>query len=264
MRARRIPLHFLMVGACLLAACAPPRPRTPVFTPLSVTPVPTKTVQAQPYPVATSIGPPIGQPYPVPTLKITRADETRMAYEASFDETLTAMPTATPFPTFPVDAPPCNASDLQISGFTEGFPTYIQFDVLITNMGKSVCFLQGPPDIKLVTGDGTMLGIEYSFHCIACNLFVPNLHSLPLPTQTETAQGLLYSKIGIGPNEHVGVFMDWENWCRPFPEGGVELKLSLSDGLGVVEGPTNAYVGGPCRFSNESSQIWVSQYSPAP
>jgi hypothetical protein len=91
-----------------------------------------------------------------------------------------------------------------------------------------------------------------------------NLRALPFPTQTATAQQLLSSGIGVGPGEHVGVFMEWENWCQPFPEGGVELRLVFSDSLGFVKGPTNAYVGGPCRFSNDSSQIWVSQYFHTP
>jgi hypothetical protein len=257
-------LHFLIVFASLLSACNLNRNQHPQYTSATVIPGPTSSVQAQPYPVATSIGPPIGQPYPVPTVKITRADETRMAYIASLDETITAVPTATPLPTFPADAPLCNASDLQISAFTEGFPTYLQFDVTIINVGKSVCSLQGPPDIKLVDRDGTMLDIGYSFHCITCNRFVPNLRALPFPTQTATAQQLLSSGIGVGPGEHVGVFMEWENWCQPFPEGGVELRLVFSDSLGFVKGPTNAYVGGPCRFSNDSSQIWVSQYFHTP
>jgi hypothetical protein len=40
-------------------------------------------------------------------------------------------------------------------------------------------------------------------------------------TLTATAQQLLSSGMGVGPGEHAGVFMEWENWCQPFPEGVV-------------------------------------------
>jgi hypothetical protein len=259
MRAHRIPLHFLIVGVCWLAACVPPRARTPMFAPLSVTQSPTGPVQVQPYPVTTPTTRPAGLPYLRPALTTPPAKETSLPYIPPIGRTQTAMPTAVPIPTYPVDAHACNPSDLQISARTEGYPTYLQFDVTIKNKGKSACLLQGPPDIKLVAGDGTALDSVYSYRCFDCLRYVPDLLSIPEPTQGAVIQKILSGKIGINPDEGVVVFMDWSNWCRPFPESGVHVRLALPGGK-EVEGSTDAYVSSPCIDSDGSSLVVISRY----
>jgi hypothetical protein len=76
------------------------------------------------------------------------------------------------------------------------------------------------------------------------------------------ANELLYGKIGIAPNERVGVRADWSEWCKPFPEGGIFIRLILPDGF--VEGPTDAYVGAPCWLDGDRSYLSVSRYDHLP
>jgi hypothetical protein len=42
------------------------------------------------------------------------------------------------------------------------------------------------------------------------------------------------------------------------------VRLTLPDELGMVEGPTDAYVGGPCNFPDVKSQFLVGYYYHAP
>jgi hypothetical protein len=153
-----------------------------------------------------------------------------------------------------VDALPCQASDLEISAITGGYPTYLEFYVRIANISHSTCYLQGPADIKLVDRNGDVLELEYSSVCFGCRID----RTLPSPTRTAMANEMLYGKIGIAPNERVGVSADWSEWCKPFPEGGIFVRLVLPDGF--VEGPTDAYVGAPCRLNDARSYLWVSRY----
>ena len=270
MRARNILLCLLIFSACLFTACDLNRTQTFVLTPVSVSLTPAISVQALPYPVATPVYTQSILPYPEPKMpvitpsvfpypepkKTTLAEATRNAFDTALSETLTAMPTATPTPTFPVDALPCHASDLQISARTEGYPTHLAFFVKITNTSSTTCYLQGPPDIKLIDRNGTILDLEYVSFCIGCKLV-----GVAALTQTAIVQETLYNRIGIGANEQVGVKVNWVNWCEHyFPEGGVLVRLTLPDELGMVAGPTDAYVGGPCRFPDRKSQLEVGYY----
>lgn len=259
MRVRSIPLHFLIVGVFWLGACVPPRTGTPISTPLSVVQSPASSVQMQPYPVAAPTSRPAGLPYLGPVLTTPPAKEASLPYIPPIGRTQTAMPTAVPISTYPVNALPCDASDLQISARTEGYPTYLQFDVTIKNIGKSACLLQGPPNIKLIAGDGTALDTAYFDRCFDCLKFVPDLLSIPEPTQGAIIQKILSGKIGINPDDHVVVFMDWSNWCRPFPESGIHVSLALPNGR-EVEGSTDAYVSSPCTASDSGSQVVISRY----
>lgn len=227
---------------------------------LQATLTPTSSVQVQPYPMVTPVNAPSETPFPIPKLILTQAGGTQIAYITSVNLTMTAMPSATLTPTFPVGALPCEASALQISARTEGFPTYLALFVEISNNSRSTCYLQGPPAIILVDHAGKPLDVEYYSVCYDCKKFIPLLTTRPRATQTAVLQELLYGKIGVGSNEHIGVEMDWENWCKPFPEGGVYVRLTLPDGLGVVDGPTDAYATSPCFFPNNRSQIGIGHY----
>ena len=246
---------LLILSACLLTTCDRNRAQTSVPAPASVTTLtPTSFALDQPYPIVTPLNTQSVFAYPEPDLKMTVAAGTVDSFIASLNKTLTAAPTTTPTPTFPVDALPCHAPDLQISARTDGYPTYLQFVAIITNVSQSTCYLEGPPDIKLLDGKGKILDLEYQPYCIGCN------RQVPAPTQTAIVQERLFGRIGIGPQEQVGVFLEWVNWCKPFPEGGVMLRLTLPDDSGTVAGPTNAYVGAPCNFPDNRSQFLVGYY----
>jgi hypothetical protein len=139
---------LMILSTCLFTTCELNRTQTSGFTSVPAMLTPAASVPAQPYPVVTPVNTQSVLPYPNPRLlQMTLAAGTRNAYIASLDKTLTAVPTATSTPTFPVDALPCHASALQISARTDGYPTYLEFIVKITNISKSTCYLQGPPDI---------------------------------------------------------------------------------------------------------------------
>jgi hypothetical protein len=138
------------------------------------------------------------------------------------------------------------------------------FGVPITNISPSICYLQGPPDVKLLNNAGQVLDIEYYSHCFLCNDAAPLETAVPALTQTAVVQKVLYGKIGIGPNEQVSVTLIWDNWCKPFPEGGIKIRLTLPDELGIVEGVTDAYVGSRCNVPNGKSYLMISHYSHQP
>jgi hypothetical protein len=116
--------------------------------------------------------------------------------------------------------------------------------VLITNMGESPCYLQGPPNIDLVDSEGQVLDIDYSLGCFLC--------------KGEENQ-LLSARAGIAPRKHVTVRLFWDNWCQPFPKGGIWVRLMLPNAN--VEGPADARFGGRCDVPWARSRLGVAQYN---
>jgi hypothetical protein len=145
----------------------------------------------------------------------------------------------------------CRASDLKILAGAEGVGGSVLFMVEITNFGRTACYLQGPPDIKLVDETGQLLDINYQSGCFLCKA---------------GTEGLLFAKVGIRPKQAVYTTMSWRNWCNPFPQKGVQIRLTLPDGLGEVVGPTDAYHGARCDDDSGvgKSGVGVSQYSHKP
>jgi hypothetical protein len=98
---------------------------------------------------------------------------------------------------------------------------------------------------------GLLLDINYQSYCFLCK---------------SGTEGLLFAKVGIRPKETVYTTMSWRNWCKPFPQKGVQIRLTLPDGLGEVVGPTDAYHGARCDDDSGvgKSGVGVSQYSHKP
>ncbi len=205
-------------------------------------------------------------PAPSATLDITQQFIVGLKATDAADMNLTeaARPTNAPpppTPTFPVGAAPCRASDLQISDETQGATGTIVIEMQVTNISRLVCYLQGPPDIKLANQTGQPLDIVYTFACFLCNNVEPSGTALPAPTQTALAQDRLYGNLGLGPGEHLGATMLWNNWCQPIPQGGVKVQLTLSGTFGVVESPTDIRDGGRCDVPGAPSTLAVEGYS---
>jgi hypothetical protein len=213
-------------------------------------------------------------PEPHPTVDTILATNTAIVASkatagAAWDLTRTALPTLTPSPTVPVNARACRASDLRGEAGAQGATGSIVFSVGLTNISTSVCTLQGPPQIQLIDQHGRVLDMRYYTHCFLCDMSTSEAEEatpLPatitprIPTETAVVQERLYGKIGIGPGKRIGVFLIWDNWCQPFPEGGVIIRLTLPDRLGKVDIPTDAYVGGRCDAPKARSSLMVSHF----
>ena len=178
--------------------------------------------------------------------------------------TQTAAPTDTPqppTPTFPAGSAPCRASNLAVSDQTEGATGTIVMQVYIANIGHSVCYLQGPPNIQLVDHAGTPLDLVHSTACFRCSNVDVLGTALPSPAQTAAADGILKAKFGLGPGEALRTNMLWNNWCQPFPTSGVKVQLTLPDTTQTIEGPLDIHDGGRCDVPGSPSTMIVAGYS---
>jgi hypothetical protein len=185
--------------------------------------------------------------------------------------TETALPSVTATPTLPLAARACHATDLRATAGTNGAGGSISFGIQVTNTSASVCTLQGPPQIQLVNQRGQVLDSDYFVNCFRCSELI-SAYETALPatliasavTATSVGQTVLYGKIGIGPGERAGVFLLWQNWCQPFPKGGVRIRLTLAEQLGRLEVATDAYVGGRCDAADARSSVMISHFSHIP
>ena len=187
---------------------------------------------------------------------------------AQMSQTQTALPTTTLTPTVVAGAPPCNAADLSGSAHAEGATGSMTFSVKITNLGNSTCNLQGPPDVQLVDQASQPLDIDYKLNCFLCfptgNDYAtpsPATQTAQVPTATAIAQNLLYGQVSLAPGRSASVFLIWNNWCQPFPEGGVQIRLSLPASGGQLTIPTDARAAGRCDVPEARSTLMVSQFA---
>jgi hypothetical protein len=131
----------------------------------------------------------------------------------------------------------------------------------LTNTSANTCVLQGPPDVQLVDSSGQPLNIQVQNFCFQCNPTTGTLNTPEAPTATAEAQAALHLRLALQPGQSAIVFMLWNNWCEPFPEGGVNVQLSLPGSLGQVTAPSNARTGGRCDAKDQPSTLLVSEYS---
>lgn len=216
--------------------------------------------------VQTSTIPSYPGPAPSATFDATRAYivSLKTTALAEMNLTETAQPTVTsppPSPTFPAGAAPCRASDLAIHDNTQGATGTIVIQVQITNAGRTVCYLQGPADIKLADTAGQPVDLVYSTACFLCDNVDALGTALPAATHIAAVQGSLNAKFGLGPGEGLWAILQWNNWCKPFPAGGVKVWLILPEASGVVDGPADILIGGRCDVPGAPSTLVIGEYS---
>ena len=256
---RAFTLLALFVTGCGPSATPPTPTAADVASPASpVAAAPAATLPAEPYPAATAL-PPSDAAYPGPAPTAT-PDALQLTQAAAVETILAGWPTTAPSPTFPAGTRACQAGDLDLWARSGGATASIVLAVIITNTAPTTCYLQGPPDLKLVDANGSKLEIEYAQGCFLCSEPRPPQTAVPAATQTAVAQAILYDRIALAPNAQAGVTLIWMNWCQPSLPGGVKLRLALPDGLGVIEGDTDANAGGRCEVPEGPSHLMVSHY----
>ncbi len=255
-----------------MAACVPGITKTAAVTPVPPTAALTPIAASATPPAAPSATALSTDSYPGPEASAT-LDATQ-AYIVSLKATgiamthltETAQPTGTPppsTPTFPAGAAPCRASELALGDSSQGATGTIVIQAKITNVGQTVCYLQGPPDIQLVDQAGQPLDVVYSTACFLCNNVDALGTALPAATQTAAADDRLKVKFGLGPGEGVWTVLLWNNWCKPFPEGEVRVQLLLPNASGVATGPLDIPGAGRCDVPGAPSTLVIGEYSRA-
>jgi hypothetical protein len=220
-------------------------------------------------PTAPPVTTPGGTSYPGPASTIT-PDATQSFIVglkstdlARVELTETAAPTNTPLaatPTFPASAASCHASDLAVSDRTGAATGTIVIQVSIANVSQLVCYLQGPPAIQLVDLAGQPLDVAYSTACFQCGNVDSLGTAMPPATQTAEAQSRLEVKLGLGLGERLTTMELWNNWCKPFPVGGVKVRLALPGAAGIVDGPPDVNIGGRCDVEGAPSTLVTGAY----
>jgi hypothetical protein len=201
-----------------------------------------------------------------------RADATQTAIvnqkatdRAEMSRTLTAQPTATPTPTTPVGAALCRAEDLRASVAVQGATGSLAGSAVYTNVGRTTCVLQGPPDIRLVGADGAELTVRYQLMCMGCSpAALENAtqeaaaQTAAVPLMTQAAQSILGGQLGLAPGQSASVFIVWGNWCET-GTGPVSVRLVLPAGGGSLDAPMGE-VAPRCDAPGFPSTLSISQY----
>jgi hypothetical protein len=188
-------------------------------------------------------------PYPQATVHATEDAiiSAKSTSAAEMELTLTAAPTITPLPTFPVAATPCQSSDLQSELFTGGATGSIVLVISVVNISGSICTLQGPPDIQLLDQDKAPLDVAY----------------FPWAEWASSAQNGPDDQIGIGPQETIVVRLMWRDWYK-FAGQAVIVRLNLSGGRGFLENGTEVFACEGCTYPDFNSWVMVSPFGRSP
>ncbi len=168
----------------------------------------------------------------------------------------------------PTDLPPtpfCKSENLSAEVSASGAGGSMNFTLRLVNAGSTACILEGPPTISLVDNTASPLNISKTYNCMECNTGEnesnPSTSESAPPLVGTSAPGdALNRRIGLEPGQGVNVFLTWQNWCEPFPDGGVNIQLALPEDAGILEAPTNVVVGASCDSSGNSSTLIVSEY----
>lgn len=239
---------------CALAACAPVS-----APPTSATVGLVTALITEPYPAPPGSATPDATTAAIIAAKATDA--------AKWAMTQSAGPTQTPppaTPTFPSAAEPCRASDLTLTDETQGATGTIVIVLRVTNISRSVCYMSGPADVKLLGAAGEPLDLVYSTHCFQCNNMDVLATKVPAPTQTADAQGRLHAQFGLGPGERLAVMALWNNWCDPLPTTGARAQLILPGTLGTLEATPNIPIAGRCDAPDAPSSLVVGEFARVP
>ena len=238
---------LIACGFCLMSACSPiDLTSSPTGTPEMAAQTITPALETQsPYPIDTPLSTQVISSYPFPSDHTPDTTEqavisAKASLVAELTLTQATYPTNTPLPTLPVGAKLCYATELSGNGFSTGATAMINIAVSYTNTGNEVCVLNNPPAITLIDRQGKSIEVEYA---------------------RQPIRGSDENQIGIGVGETRIVELTWTNWCRPSPEGGIWVKLTLPEELGGdVISPTDAVGGGRCEVPNSYSTVDVSLF----
>jgi hypothetical protein len=180
---------------------------------------------------------------------------------AEFELTQTAMPSATPLPTFPSNAPLCSQADLDGAVNTNTAGGVLLITVTLSNKSQTACTLQGMPNIQIVDGSNRRLDVDYYTFCNkACNS--GGMAAIPEEaTQTALNESMLYQKTGLTAGGSAQFVIIWQNWCQDAVQGGASVDLRLSNMLGNLIIPIGFDKGGNCDNPDNRSMVGVSEYT---
>lgn len=192
--------------------------------------------------------------------------EQKATDRAEMSLTLTAQPTATATPTTQPGAALCRAVGLRASVAMQGATGSLAGNAVYTNLGRTTCVLQGPPDIRLVGADGTELAVQYQLTCMGCSpAALGNVtqeaatQTAAVPLMTLAAQSILGGQLGLAPGQSASVFIVWSNWCET-GTGPVSVRLVLPAGGGSLDAPMGDVVAPRCDAPGFPSTLSISQY----
>jgi hypothetical protein len=170
-----------------------------------------------------------------PTLYITAT--------ATIAPSVTAAQTIASLPSTPAqtnDPDRCQPSALQISSGANESAAHITIGITLRNTSQTACILSGLPQVALVDSNGNPLEIAYAYAANAR----PNA-------------------ILVRPGETVVVSLQWANWCKPFPAGGIKIRLGLAGGE-TIEIESALPSAGACASSDQASTVTVSAFGYTP
>lgn len=255
---KRVRVLICGLFACWMVGCRPITTDETAGTDASPQPTPLITVESslpsltgQPYPPPMPVepSPNLAYPYPQATSNATveAIISAKSTSAAEMGLTLTAAPTITPLPTFPVAAAPCQSSDLRSELFTGGATGSIVLVISVVNVSESICALQGPPDVQLLDQDKAPLDVTY----------------FPWTEWASSAQNGPDDQIGIGPQETIVVRMMWRDWYK-FAGQAIVVRLNLFSGTGFLENETKVFACEGCTYPDFNSWVMVSPFGRSP
>jgi hypothetical protein len=183
--------------------------------------------------------------------------------QASLSQTLAAQPSPTTVPTVPAGTAACRAADLSASAKAQPSTDVQAITLTFTNRGSSLCALQGPPDIRLISADGSSLDMVYNLNCFGCGQTLsptPEIQATQIPQATQAAQAILTGQFGLAPGQSAQVLLLWRNECNALPAGEINARLILPDGAGNLDVPTGLYSGPACIDPGSASTTTIGQY----
>jgi hypothetical protein len=163
---------------------------------------------------------------------------------------MTPQPSETPLPTIPASAPFCRPADLQKYFGTNGATQQILISAGLKNTGKSACFLQVWPQVRLEDRQGRPLDVDYGYFDIGLGV--------PGAAATERAQKYATAKVGLWPGWSVWLNLIWQNWCAAPVSGGTVIRLTF-DNTGVINVSTDITSGGICNAQGKRSFVGIAK-----
>jgi hypothetical protein len=244
---------ILIIVPCILVACAAPYPApsaspTPAAGPV-VTPVPalasTKTylLTAESATMTASI--------PENDATITAILAAKSAGGTAIAGTMTALPSETPLPTLPADAPYCQPGGLRASYGSNAATQTILLSLGLANSGSQPCFLDAWPQEALLDRQGQPLDVDYGY-------FDMGLGSAGVAA-TQRAREYATARVGLWPGWIVWANLIWQNWCAASIPGGVIIQLTFSHAPGTIQVPTDVQSGGTCNAPGQRSYVGIAR-----
>ena len=175
---------------------------------------------------------------------------------ANLTVTALAAPTATPTPLSSNEAHPCLASDLVGEARAIGATGSMAIGINLTNNGKSVCSLQGRPEVQLLNGQGKPLPVEYRTFCREC---AEGYVTRAPAVATQTVTAYFNPLIDLQPGQQATIPTIWNNWCGPAPDS-IKLKITLPGQQGILTVVPDYRVPPRCDASDAKSSFSVGPF----